>query len=132
MSRSEPFVIHEDDCEFEGADGGPFGSIRWRTLVSGDRTPSDSLTVGVAELEPGESEPFMPHSHAQAEVYYILSGEGTVTISGAVHPVRPGSAVFIPGGAEHGARNTGVELLRLFYVFPSNSFPDIEYAFPSS
>jgi len=29
-----------------------------------------------------------------------------------------------------GALNTGAELLRLLYVFPSNSFSDIEYEFP--
>jgi mannose-6-phosphate isomerase-like protein (cupin superfamily) len=132
MSQSQPFVVHESECEVEGADEGPFGSLRWRTLVSGDRTPSDSLTVGVAELEPEESERFTPHCHAQAEVYYILSGTGTVTISGVEYPIGPGSTVFIPGGAEHGSRNTGDELLRLLYVFPSNSFLDIEYQFPTS
>jgi len=129
MSRSEAFVILEEDREFEG-DEGPFGSPRWRTLVSGDRTPSDSLTVGVAELEPGESNALTLHSHAQAEVYYILSGVGTVTISGTEHSVQPGSTVFIPGGAEHGARNTGGELLRFLYVFPSNAFSEIKYEYP--
>jgi mannose-6-phosphate isomerase-like protein (cupin superfamily) len=132
MSRSRPFVIHEEECELEGADDGPFGSLRWRTLISGDRTTSESLTVGVAELAPGESRRLTLHCHTQAEVYYILSGEGTVAISGREHSVRAGSAVFIPGGAEHGALNTGNELLRLLYVFPSDSFSDVQYEFPSS
>lgn len=131
MSRSEAFVIHEEDAAYEGSAGDPPGPIRWRTLVSGDRTPTDSLTVGVAELEPGQPTPFLPHKHAQAEVYYVLSGEGTVTISGRDYPVRPRSVVFIPGGAAHGARNTGTELLRLLYVFPAKSFADIEYEFPA-
>jgi mannose-6-phosphate isomerase-like protein (cupin superfamily) len=132
MPQFQPFVIHEEECEIEGADDGPFGSVRWRTLVSGDRTPSDSLTVGIAELEPGASEKFMPHKHEQAEVYHILSGTGTVTISGSAYPVRPGSTVFIPGGVEHVARNTGGDLLRIFYVFPSDAFSDINYEFPGS
>jgi mannose-6-phosphate isomerase-like protein (cupin superfamily) len=131
MSQSEAFVIHEQDCEFEGsAETGP-GSVRWRTLISGDRTPTNSLTVGIAELEPGESRPFRPHKHAQAEVYYVLSGTGTVAVSGTSHLVRPGTTVFIPGDAEHGARNTGTEVLRLLYVFPSDSFAEIEYEFPA-
>jgi mannose-6-phosphate isomerase-like protein (cupin superfamily) len=130
VSRSQGFITHEEDCELEGARDALPGSVRWRTLISGDRTPTHSLTVGVAELEPGESRDFRPHQHAQPEVYYILSGTGIVTISGTEHPVRPASAVFIPGAAEHGARNTGSELLRLLYVFPSDSFAEIRYAFP--
>jgi mannose-6-phosphate isomerase-like protein (cupin superfamily) len=131
MSRLEAFVIHEEDCAFEGWSEPSPGRVRWRTLISGDRTPTSLLTAGVAELEPGESRAFRPHSHAQAEVYYILSGQGIVTISGTEHAVRAGSAVFIPGSTEHGAQNTGAELLRLFYVFPANSFAEIEYEFPS-
>lgn len=130
MAKSEAFVIHEDECAVEGSQQAALGAVRWRTLISADRTPTDALTVGVAEIEVGESKSFRPHRHAQAEVYYILSGEGTVTISGADHPVRPGSAVFIPGGAAHGARNTGAQLLRLLYVFPARSFAEIHYEFP--
>jgi mannose-6-phosphate isomerase-like protein (cupin superfamily) len=131
MSQPRPFVIHEDSCEFEGWDDIAPSSLRWRTLISGDRTPTDSLTMGVAELEAGKSTSFRPHKHAQAEVYYILSGEGTVTISGTEHMVRPGTAVFVPGGAEHGVRNTGAHLLRLLYVFPAQSFADVKYEFPA-
>lgn len=130
--RSEGFVIHEEDCEFEGAPEATSGSVRWRTLISGDRTPTESVTIGVAELEPGESSHFRPHRHAHAEVYYILAGEGTVFVSGSEHLVRPGTTVFIPGGVEHGALNTGTGLLRLLYVFPSDSFSDIEYEFTAS
>jgi mannose-6-phosphate isomerase-like protein (cupin superfamily) len=132
MSQSEALIIQEEDCEFEGSVGAEPGSVRWRTLISGDRTPTDSLTVGVAELEPGELKLFRPHKHRQAEVYFILSGEGTVTISGNDYPVRPRTTIFIPGGAEHAARNTGADLLRLLYVFPADSFAEIEYEFPTS
>lgn len=132
MSQAEAFVRHEEDCEVEGSSETAPGAVRWRTLISGDRTPSESLTLGIAEIEPGGSKTFRAHKHAQLEVYYILSGRGTVTISGTDHPVRTGSAVFIPGGAEHGARNTGAELLRLLYVFPADSFAEIEYEFPES
>ena len=86
MSLSEPFVIHEEQCEFEGQGEAAPGSVRWRTLISGDRTPTESLTVGVAELEPGESRPFRPHKHAQAEVCYVLSGKGTISRRSSGNP----------------------------------------------
>ena len=130
--RPQAFVIHEDDCEFEGPVEGTFGPVRWRTLVSGDRSPTDSLTLGVAEIAPGEPGQSRRHRHAQAEVYYVLSGEGKVEIAGEASPARPGTTLFIPGGAEHRAFNTGSEPLRLLYVFPSDSFGDVEYEFSAS
>jgi quercetin dioxygenase-like cupin family protein len=130
MSRIEPVVIHEEDCAVEGwLEPGP-GRVRWRTLLSADRTPTASLTLGVAELEPGEAQELRPHRHAQAEAYYVLSGEGVVSIAGEEYPLRSGSAVFVPGNAVHRALNTGSGLLRLLYVFPADSFGQVEYEFP--
>ncbi len=130
MAKSQPFVVHELECEFEQWDEPADSNLRWRTLVSADRTPTDSLTMGVAELEPGEARDFRPHRHKQAELYYIISGEGVVRIEGIEHRVRAGTAVFVPGDALHGAFNTGTELLRLLYVFPAASFDQIHYEFP--
>ena len=130
MSRAEPFVIHEQECPFEQWDQPATGRVRWRTLESADRTPSDALTVGVAEIEPGAAADFRPHRHAQPEVYYILSGEGIVSISGQQYPVRPGSTVFVPANALHGAWNNGTEVLRLLYAFAADSFAQIKYEFP--
>lgn len=129
MSRTQGFVIHEVDCPVERWDQPATQQVRWRTLVSADRTPTDSLTVGVAEVEPGETKQFRPHRHAQPEVYYILAGCGVVIIAGLEYAVRPGSAVFIPGNTPHGACNTGTDLLRLLYVFAADSFDQIEYQF---
>lgn len=45
-----------------------------------------------------------PHFHKVAtEIYYVLEGEGTVTLDGVVHPVRKGSVVQIPPGVVHAA-----------------------------
>ena len=125
-----PVVVHENECAVEGGKGP--GRVRWRTLLSADRTPSDQLTVGVAELDPGqESDPLL-HRHAQPEVYYILEGEGFVRVGDEEHPIRAGTTVFIPGGALHRARNTGTTPMRLLYVFPTASFRDVEYEFPDA
>jgi quercetin dioxygenase-like cupin family protein len=132
MTLSKPFVVHEDDCEFEGGDAPAPGRVRWRTLLSSDRTPTGSLTLGVAELDLGEARDFRPHRHAQPEAYYILSGEGIVSLAGTEHRVRPGTTIFIPGDIAHGARNTGSEVLRLLYVFPTDSFDEIRYEFPEA
>ncbi|GAA1753434.1 cupin domain-containing protein [Kocuria aegyptia] len=69
------------------------------------------------------------HRHDQAETYYVLSGKGVVALEGVEHPVRAGSSAFIPGGHEHGARKTGAEVLRVFYVLAADDFAEVEYVF---
>ena len=129
MASIRPIVVDEQNCELEGwADAAP-GAVTWRTLLSADRTPTSDMTVGVAEIAPGAADQGVAHRHPPAEVYYILAGEGVVTIDGVEHPVRSGSTLFIPGNAWHRTRNTGAGTLRLFYVFAVDSFADVEYTF---
>jgi mannose-6-phosphate isomerase-like protein (cupin superfamily) len=125
-----PVVINEEQCELEAWDDPTRGKVRWRTLLSGDRTPTSAMTVGVAEVEAGHPNSFHPHRHEPAEVYYILEGEGIVSIDNVDHRVRAGSTVFIPGNAWHCARNTGAKALRLLYIFAVDSFADVTYVFP--
>lgn len=127
--RSEPYVIHEGKCEIESWEDATRGEIQWRTLLSADRTPTTSMTLGVAEIKPGGRASLREHRHAQPEIYYILSGSGVVTIDRREHFVRTGTAVFIPGHAEHAVRNTGTKPLHFVYVFPIHSFDEVEYEF---
>lgn len=106
------------------------GAVSWRTVVSGDRTPSTGLTVGVAEIEPGAPDRLHLHRHDHDEVYHVVAGEGAVIVGDREHPVVVGSTVFIPGGAWHSARNTGDATLRLLYVFAADSFDDVSYEYP--
>ena len=129
---TEPVVRREEDCELEAWNDPVRGTVAWRTLFSGDRTPTSDLTMGIAELRPGLVGPGHPHRHAQPEVYYILSGTGHVWIDGATHEVAPGAAVFVPGNAPHYARNTGADLMRLLYVFATDSFEQVQYEFPGT
>lgn len=103
------------------------GGVVWKTLVSGDRTPSNTLTLGVGMLPPGEA--LHVHRHPQVELYFVLEGTGAATLGDAVRPVAPGDAIFIPGDALHGISNTGPTELRWLYVFAADSFADVEYTF---
>lgn len=59
----------------------------------------------------------------------MVAGEGVVVLDREEHPVRPGSAVFIPGDVEHAVVNTGSSTLRLLDVFPVDAFDEVEYRF---
>jgi len=124
-----PFVAQESAVPLEAWGDPSSATVTWRTLLSGDRTPTKGLTLGVAEVPADPDAAWRLHRHAQAEAYYILSGHGVLRIDGADHPLAPGTTAFIPGGTWHQARATQSETLRLLYVFAADSFSDVVYEF---
>lgn len=131
MSRSKPVIINEQDCPTENWAAIGRGNVSWKTLISSDRTPTDSITMGIAEIKPGSPEEAHLHRHKPAEAYYILSGKGFVSIDGTRTDIDTGMAIFVPSNALHAVGNNGTDTLRILYVFGVNSFKQIEYFFPS-
>lgn len=123
----EHHVRNADDVQPEVWDDPVRGDASFRVLFSADRTSSSSLYTGVSELPPGGW--LGLHRHAQAEFYYVLDGSGVVVIDGVDHPVTAGSAVFIPGDAEHGSRNTRDVPFRVVYAFATDAIDDVVYRF---
>jgi mannose-6-phosphate isomerase-like protein (cupin superfamily) len=124
---ADPLVRRPDDLQTEEWDDPTRGRVRFATQFSGDLTPTDSMTSGVAEVSVGDT--FASHRHAPAEIYHVLAGHGRVRLEGREVEVGPGSAVFIPSGRRHGIRNVGDEPLRLFYVLAVDSFAHVAYDF---
>lgn len=129
---SKPFVVHQATVALEGWNDPVRGVVTWRTLLSADRTPTGALTIGVAEVMEQAGMEARLHRHAQAEAYYILSGQGILTVEREEQPLSPGTCAFIPGGAWHAARGVGAEPLRLLYVFAADSFAQVVYEFPEA
>jgi len=50
-----------------------------------------------------------PHVDPMEEIYFVMSGEGEMSVDGETHHVAAGDAIWIPSGAEHGLANTGKE-----------------------
>jgi mannose-6-phosphate isomerase-like protein (cupin superfamily) len=126
-ARPAPTVIHEALVPPDGWNDPRRGRLKWRTLFSQGLTPTEGITCGVAELGPGDR--LERHRHAPPEVYYVVAGEGVVFLDGSEIMVKAGAAVFIPGMAEHGVRQTGKAPLRFFYVFAVDSFDSVDYLF---
>lgn len=47
-----------------------------------------------------------PHNHEVGETFFILEGEGKMSIDGQTSPVMKGSVVYIPSYATHSLLNT--------------------------
>ncbi len=127
----EPVVVQEGDREWQTwpseEEIKKRGLVYFKTLVSSDVTHSGELTMGIAKIPPGEA--LRKHRHRQAEIYLILEGAGLVEIDLEAWSVEAGSTVFIPGNALHSCENIGESDLRCAYVFPADSFEEIEYVF---
>ncbi len=120
--RDVPYVTEECAVPLEcGEDVG----VTWRTLTSADRTPTRTLTSGVCEIAPGGALDL--HRHPPLELYYFLQGTGVVRLGDREQRVAPGTTISIPGNVPHAIRNDGTGLLKLFYVFPVDSFSEVEY-----
>ena len=122
-------VARAEDRPRERWDDQARGNVTWFTLFSRDLTPTAGMSAGIAEIVPGNGS-LQLHRHAQPELYFVFEGNGILTIDGVETAVSAGSAVFIPGDAEHGIRNESAADLKLFYVFATDRFSDVVYRFP--
>lgn len=58
---------------------------------------------------------YTPHYHEQPEIFYFLSGHGTMYAGGGIYEVSPGSLVYAPKNCLHGMVNDGPEPLCAIY-----------------
>ena len=120
---SRPTALFQDD----GTDVRTFGEVHGGAgSIQVSRLFRDRLSlpihVQIWELGPGTSEG--DHTHPGddpadnwEELYYVLSGTGTITIDGTRHPLAPGDAVLVPVDVDHGLHATGDESLRILLIF---------------
>ncbi len=98
---------------------------RFKMLFSADRTETHSLTCGVASV--GPEEPLPLHRHAHSEVYFGLSGTARVTVGAQDFLLSEGTALFIPGDAEHAVHADGPATF--FFAFAADSYTDVQYVY---
>ncbi len=94
-TTSPILVRHEGDSPQERSTCG------WRHLLISrqDRDQNVAAWVHAVDIDGAR----LHYHRAGTELYYVLEGEGTVSLDGAEHPVRKGSLVHIPPGVVHGA-----------------------------
>jgi mannose-6-phosphate isomerase-like protein (cupin superfamily) len=72
-------------------------------------TPHLGLVFRKRALKPGSGIGY--HEQTEDEIYYVLSGRGTMTIDGKSFEVGPGTAVLTRPGSSHGLVQIGNENL---------------------
>ena len=89
-------VRHESDAPRERSVCG------WRHLLVSrqDRDENVAAWVHTVDIDGAKL-----HYHKRTtELYYVLEGEGSLSLDGEAHPISKGSLVHIPPGVVHGAK----------------------------
>ena len=108
-------VIDERDTKREEAT--PHGAIGMSTAYRiSDAVPGRTMEFRKRILHVGGAIGRHPINHD--EVYYVLSGAGTVTSDGVEKPLRTGMAAYLFRGAVVGIRQTGKQPLALIISYP--------------
>lgn len=96
----------------EGIDYRGVGGLVKR-LIHPSTTGSNQIGVSIAFISPGEELP--EHKHSNEEVYFVLQGEGIMTIDNYHEQInlKEKLSVYIPANRIHYTKNTGNEPLVL-------------------
>ena len=76
-----------------------------------------ALSMGLYVLPAGGTDPQSPHT--EDEVYYIASGEATITVGDEERPVNAGSIVYVAANVPHRFHSIREELRVLVFFAPA-------------
>jgi mannose-6-phosphate isomerase-like protein (cupin superfamily) len=82
------------------------------------KTPKLSLVFRKRALKPGSGIGY--HEQKEDEIYYVLSGHGSMTIDGKPFDVGPGDAVLTRPGSSHGLKQVGADDLVIMINYEQN------------
>ena len=80
-----------------------YGEISQQQAESGEAylqfINKGTMSLGLYVLAAGADD--MQSPHAEDEIYYVVSGRGSIVVDGERRPVRPGSIVFVAKEVDH-------------------------------
>ena len=75
---------------------------------------TSSFEVGILRLNPGQKD--TQGQHSSDELYFVIEGEGFISIQGKDRNIKKGSCIFIPSNMNHHFHGNKDRLIVL-YVF---------------
>lgn len=86
---------------------GHFGGALSKALVAEDNSGSRRIDFRISRYAPAAF--VEEHVHAvQEQIYYVLEGEGVLTLDDEAHLMGPHDYVYVPPGVRHSFTNTGL------------------------
>ncbi len=85
---------------------GHFGGALSKPLVAPENSGSDRIDFRISRYAPAAY--VEEHVHkVQEQIYYVLEGEGILTLDTVAHLMRAHDYVYVPPGVFHSFANTG-------------------------
>lgn len=78
-----------------------------------------ALSAGVYVLPAGGTDAQKPHN--EDEVYYVVSGRGSVRVGDEDRAAGPGDVIYVPAGVAHHFHSIAEELMLLVLFAPAES-----------
>lgn len=102
---------------------GHFGGALSKALVGPENSGSSRIDFRISRYAPNAY--VQEHVHKiQEQIYYVLEGEGILTLNDARHLMRPQDYVYVPPGVRHSFTNTGLAgLVFLVVTTPADDEP---------
>ena len=91
-----------------------WGSLRW--LMNSKLEPQSGVTLGIVELNVGQSNPLHVHPNSD-EVIYVLSGKCEQRVGNETVLLKPGDALLVPAGVPHQAKVIGNEPMKAVVAY---------------
>ena len=84
-------------------------------LIDRQNGPSERMTCGHTTIYPTGTT--TGHSHDDMEeIYFVLSGEGVMTVGEDAYPIKQGDTLYVPPGQFHTTRQTGILPLTVLWM----------------
>jgi mannose-6-phosphate isomerase-like protein (cupin superfamily) len=106
-------LVHENDVPAV-VTGGEFNRTLKVLLSPALDSAVDSIAVGLSIIPPGSKSDFI--SHAEREMFYVLSGEGAVRIGEETKPINAGTAIWVSPHTTHQLVNGSSGVLKILWV----------------
>jgi len=103
---------------------GHFGGALSKALVGPENSGSQLMDFRISRYAPNAY--VQEHVHkVQEQVYYVIEGEGLLTLNREKHLMRPHDYVYVPPGVRHSFTNTGLDgLVFLVATTPADDEPN--------
>ena len=102
---------------------GHFGGALSKAVVGPENSGSTQIDFRISRYAPNAY--VQEHAHKiQEQVYYVLEGEGLLTLGREKHLMRAHDYVYVPPGVRHSFTNTGTSgLVFLVVTSPESDEP---------